>query len=79
MSGLSDSDYNDLLPFRDIIRRHRESGGSRQCPEAHQVMARVRRDRIGEETNFSCGDCIFTMYNQINALLDHYERQNPNT
>ena len=70
---LTDSDYNELKPFIPIIRKNRESGGSRIIREAHQLMARICEQRHGEHINLSCGDCQQKMYNLINMFLDEYE------
>lgn len=71
--NLTDSDYAELKPFIPIIRKNRESGGSRIIREAHQLMARICEQRHGTPINLSCGDCQQKMYNIINSLLDTYE------
>lgn len=71
--NLTDQDYAELKPFIPIIRKHRESGGSRIIREAHPLMARICERIYGYPVNLSCGDCQTKMYNNINSLLDTYE------
>ena len=71
--NLTDQDYAELKPFIPIIRKNRESGGSRIIREAHQLMARICEQRYGTPINLSCGDCQQKMYNLINMFLDEYE------
>lgn len=72
MSVLSDSEYESLRPYFDVIRKYKEVG-QEVSTGARPTMATVYMRVHNEPACLNCSGAISRLYELMNYYLDEYE------
>lgn len=76
MSALNSNQYERLRPYLPVIRKFREAGGIEVSTEPRRVMADILFEICSEVSNLSCSGCVWNLYQNFNAFLDEFEKEN---
>ena len=73
VSPLTESEYNRLYTFRDIISRV-AAGGNTSNGDVWWMCYQIKLEKTGEQSRSDCGACKIELITEFENLMQQYEK-----